>query len=125
MRNSLFWVQKSNRHITSGCRAYLLPLKIRLAVQFLVTKNLAVNHLPLEAPLAVQRVKNCKLQTRPQDRGHVTSLGLPLTMKNRMLKVSNTDAIRWSHSLGQREKARFLESPMIFFVPSRTLKLIM
>ena len=32
-----------------------------------------------------------------------------------MLKVSNTDAIRWSHSLGQREKARFLESPVFFF----------
>ena len=40
-----------------------------------------------------------------------------------MLKVSNTDAIRWSHSLGQREKARFLESPVIFFCPKPYFKI--
>ena len=38
----------------AGVETYLLPLKVKLAVQFLVTKNLAVNHLPLEAPSAVQ-----------------------------------------------------------------------
>ena len=38
----------------AGVETYLLFLKIRLAVQFLVTKNLAINHLPLEAPPAVQ-----------------------------------------------------------------------
>ena len=37
-----------------GVETYLLPLKMRLALQFLVTKDLAVNHLPLEAPPAVQ-----------------------------------------------------------------------
>ena len=42
-----------------------------------MAKNLAVNHLPLEALPAVQTwTANCKLQTWPQGRGHVTFCGL-------------------------------------------------
>ena len=39
---------------------------------------------------------NCKLQTRPQDRRHVTFCGLRFSMKNLKLKVSNR-----SHFTGQ------------------------
>ena len=68
-------VQKSNQYIASRYRNLFLDFK-REAVQFLKAKNLAVNHLPLEALLAG------KLQTRPQDRGHVTSSGLPFAVNH-------------------------------------------
>ena len=51
----------------------------REAVQFFAPKNLAVNHLPLEALPAVQ---TCHVTC-----GHVTFCGLPFPMKNLMLKV--------------------------------------
>jgi len=45
------------------------------AAQFLVAKNLAVNHFPLDAPPAVQTwTTNCWNAT--QDRGHLTYSGL-------------------------------------------------
>ena len=51
--NSLIGDQKSNKHIANGNKKLVHTLK-REAVQFFVAKNLAVNHLPLEALPAVQ-----------------------------------------------------------------------
>ena len=45
---SLIRDQKSKKHIASGYKKLIHAFK-REAVQFLVAKNLAVNHLPLEA----------------------------------------------------------------------------
>ena len=73
IKNSLIWVQTSNWQITGGCRNLSLAFK-REAVQFLIAKNLAINHFLLEALAAFQ------------DCGHVTFSGLPLTMKNLMVK---------------------------------------
>ena len=64
--------QKSNKHIADGHKKLFRAFK-REAVQFLVANNLAVSHLPLKALPSVQTFK---LQTRPQDRGHVTYCGL-------------------------------------------------
>ena len=47
--------QTSNRHTANGYEKLVHASK-REAVQFLVAKNLAINHLPLDAV-------NCKLQT--------------------------------------------------------------
>ena len=44
--------QKSNKHIANGYKKVVHTFK-REAVQFFVAKNLAVNHLPLEALPAV------------------------------------------------------------------------
>ena len=46
-------VQKSNKHIADGYKKLFGAFK-RETVQFLVAKNLAVSHLPLEALPAVQ-----------------------------------------------------------------------
>ena len=89
--NSLIRVQKSNQYIAGGYRNLFLDFK-REAVQFLKAKNLAVNYLPL--------------QTRPQDRGHVTSSGLPLTMKNLMLKISNDCGMHRRERFSQRQSER-------------------
>ena len=51
--NSLIRDQKSKKHIANGYKKLLRTFK-RETVQFLVAKNLAVNHLPLEALPAVQ-----------------------------------------------------------------------
>ena len=51
--NSLIRDQKSNKNIANGYKKLLRTFK-RDTVQFLVAKNLAVNHLPLEALPAVQ-----------------------------------------------------------------------
>ena len=51
--NSLIRVQKSNKHIADGYKKLFGAFK-RETVQFLVAKNLAVSHLPLEALPAVQ-----------------------------------------------------------------------
>ena len=51
--NSLIQDQTSNRHTANGYEKLVHACK-REAVQFLVAKNLAVNHLPLEALPAVQ-----------------------------------------------------------------------
>ena len=51
--NSLIRDQKSNKHIANGYKKLVHTFK-REAVQFFVAKNLAVNHLPLEALPAVQ-----------------------------------------------------------------------
>ena len=61
----------SIRRIKKALRAFK-----RKAVQFLVAKRLAVNHLPLAALSAFQ---TCTAK-RPQDRGHVTFLGLRFTV---------------------------------------------
>ena len=53
INNSLIRVLKSNKYIAGGYRNLFLDFK-REAVQFLKAKNLAVNHLPLEALLAVE-----------------------------------------------------------------------
>ena len=45
--------KKSNKHIANGYKKLVHTFK-REAVQFFVAKNLAVNHLPLEALPAVQ-----------------------------------------------------------------------
>ena len=47
---SLIRGQKSNKHIANGYKKLAHTFK-REAVQFFVAKNLAVNHLPLEADL--------------------------------------------------------------------------
>ena len=58
--NSMIWVQKSNKHIPDGYKKLFRFFK-REAVQFLVAKNLALSHLPLEAFPAVQTwTANCK-----------------------------------------------------------------
>jgi len=51
--NSLIRDKKSNKHIAGAYKKLVHTFK-REAVQFFVAKNLAVNHLPLEALLAVQ-----------------------------------------------------------------------
>ena len=51
--NSLTRVQTSNKHIADGDKKLFRAFK-REAVQFLLAKNLAVSHLPLEALSAVQ-----------------------------------------------------------------------
>ena len=50
---SLIRVQKSNKHIADGYKKLFRAFK-REAVQFLVAKNLAVSHLPLEELPAIQ-----------------------------------------------------------------------
>ena len=50
---SLIRVQKSNIHIADGYKKLFRAFK-RETVQFLVAKNLAVSHLPLEELPAVQ-----------------------------------------------------------------------
>ena len=50
---SLIGDQKSNKHIANGGKKLVHTFK-RKAVQIFVTKNLAVNHLPLKAFPAVQ-----------------------------------------------------------------------
>ena len=52
-KNSLIRDQKSNKHIAIGYIKLVRAFKCE-TVQFLVPKNLAVNHLPLEAFPAVQ-----------------------------------------------------------------------
>ena len=51
--NPLIRDQKPNKHIANGYKKLVRAFK-REAVQFSVAKNLAVNHLPLEALPAVQ-----------------------------------------------------------------------
>ena len=51
--NSLIRDQKSNKHIANGYKKLVHTFK-REAEQLFVAKNLAVNHLPLEALPAVQ-----------------------------------------------------------------------
>ena len=51
--NSSIRVKKSNKYIADGYKKILRAFK-REAVQLLVAKTLAVSHLPLEAPPAVQ-----------------------------------------------------------------------
>ena len=51
--NSLIRDQKSNKHIANGYKKLVHTFK-REGVQFFVAKNLAVNHLQLEALPAVQ-----------------------------------------------------------------------
>ena len=51
--NSLIRDKKSNKHIANGYKKLVGAFKCE-TVQFLVPKNLAVNHLPLEALPAVQ-----------------------------------------------------------------------
>ena len=55
INNSLIRVRKSNKYmyIAGGYRNLFLDFK-REAVQFLKAKKLAVNHLPLEALLAIE-----------------------------------------------------------------------
>ena len=90
-KNSSIRVQKSHWHVTSGCRNLSLALK-REAVQFLIAKNLAVNHLPLEALLAFQTsTANCERDRKTLVTWHRQVCRLLLTMKNLMLKVSNND----------------------------------
>ena len=79
--DSLIRDKKSNKHIANYYKKLVRAFK-REAVQFLVAKNLAVNHSPLEALPAVQ---TWTLQTWPQGRGHVTFCGLRFPMKNVML----------------------------------------
>ena len=91
IKNSLIRVQKSHWHVTGGCRNLSLALK-REAVQFLIAKNLAVNHSPLEALLTFQIwTANCKRDRKILVTWHPQVCRLPLTMKNLMLKVSNND----------------------------------
>ena len=101
IKNSLIRVQKSHWHVTGGCRNLSLALK-REAVQFLKAKNLAVNHLPLEAFLAFQTwTANCKRDRKTVVTWHPQVCRLPLTMKNLMLKVSNNE-IKFGQSWGTR-----------------------
>ena len=51
--NSLIEVQKFNKHMQTDIKKLVRAFK-REAVQFLMAKNLTVNHLPLEALPAVQ-----------------------------------------------------------------------
>ena len=58
--NSLIQDQKSNKYIANGYKNQVRVFK-REAVQFLMAKNIAVNHLLLEALPAVQTwTANCK-----------------------------------------------------------------
>ena len=91
IKNSLIRVQKSHWHVTGGCRNLSLALK-REAVQFLIAKNLVLNHLLLEALLAFQTwTANCKRDRKTVVTWHPQVCLFPLTMKNQMLKVSNND----------------------------------
>ena len=75
--NSLIRDQKSNKHIANGCKKLVHTFK-REAAQFLVAKNLALNHLPLEALPAVQTwTANCK-----RHRKAVTFCGLRLAVSH-------------------------------------------
>ena len=91
VKNSLIRVQKSHWHVTGGCKNLSLALK-REAVQFLIAKNLTVNHLPPKALLAFQTwTANCKRDRKTVVTWHPQVCRLPLAMKNLMLKVSNND----------------------------------
>ena len=86
--NSLVRDQKSNKHIANGYKNLVHTFK-REAVQFLVAKNVAVNHLPLEALPAVQTwTANCKRDRKAVVTWHFAVCGLQFPMKNLMLKVS-------------------------------------
>ena len=86
--NSLTGDQNSNKHIANGYKKLVYTFK-REAVQFFGVKNLAVNHLPLEALHAVQTwTANCKRDRKAEVTWHFAVCGLPFPMKNVMLKVS-------------------------------------
>ena len=60
--------QKSNKHIANRYKKLFHTFK-REAVQFFVAKNLAVNHLPLEALPAFKReLQTANVTTRPWSR---------------------------------------------------------
>jgi len=85
--NSLIRDQKSNKHIANGYKKLVHTFK-REAVQLFVAKNLAVNHLPLEALPAVQTwTANCKRDRKAVVTWHFAVCGLPFPTKNLMLKV--------------------------------------
>ena len=67
--NSLIREQKSNKHIADGHKKLFRAFKHE-AVQFLVAKNLAVSHLPLEAfPVPVKReLQTTNATARPWSR---------------------------------------------------------
>ena len=87
MKNSFIRVQKSNWNITGENRSLSIAFKPR--VQFLMPKNLAVNHLLLEA------VPNFQTWTASEDRADVTFSGLRLTMKNLKLKSLKANPQQW------------------------------
>ena len=67
-------MQKSNWHITGGCRNLSLAFK-QEAVQFLMAKK-PCRKLFTTGSSSCYSNMNCKLQTWLQDCGHVTSSGL-------------------------------------------------
>ena len=89
--NSLIRDQKSNKHIANGYKKLVHTFK-REAVQFFVAKNLAVNHLPLEALPAVQTwTAICKSDRKAVVTWYFGVCGFP--SKNLMLKVSNKSIV--------------------------------
>ena len=88
--NSLIRDQKFNKHIANGYKKLVHTFK-REAVQIFVAKNLAVNHLPLEALPAVQTwTANCKRDRKAVVTWHFAVCGLPFPTENLMLKVPNS-----------------------------------
>ena len=85
--NSLIRDQKSNKHIANGYKKLVHTFK-REGVQFFVAKNLAVNHLQLEALPAVQTwTAHCKRDRKAVVTWHFAVCDLQFPMKNVMLKV--------------------------------------
>ena len=90
--NSLIRHQKSNKYIANGYKKLVHAFK-REAVQFLVAKNLTVNHLPLEALPVVQTwTANCKRNRKAVVTLYFTVCGSQFPIRNLMLKASISDA---------------------------------
>ena len=86
--NSLIRDQKSNKQFANRCKKLVHTCK-REAVQFFVAKNLAINHLPLEAlPMVQTWTANCKRDSKAVVMWHFVVCGLQFPMKDLMLKVS-------------------------------------
>ena len=87
----IYWFKFKNLTSTSqaGIESYVLPLNVKLYSLFLMAKNLAINHLLLEALPAVQTwTPNCKRDCKTVVTWHSQVYGLQFPMKNLMLKVS-------------------------------------
>ena len=78
--NSLIRDQKSNKHIANGYKKLVHTFK-REAVQFFCGKKPCRKSLTAGSPSFGSNV-NCKLQTCPQGRGHVTFCGLPFAVSH-------------------------------------------
>ena len=82
------WFEFKNPINTADRYKKLFRAFKRETVQFLVAKTPCRKSLTAGSPSGRSNV-NCKPQTLPQDRGHVTFCGLCFSMKNLRLRVSN------------------------------------